>query len=73
MLHVEHYEPFWYPPLARQTRTVGAAKIHVIVTPNGNVAEVTSVEGNQVLAKPAAENVKKMDLRTVRLHRPDRV
>ena len=57
-LRVAYYEPAHYPPLALQTRTATAVKLHVVVDQTGTVADVMFLSGHPLLAQAAIDNMR---------------
>jgi TonB family protein len=47
-----------YPPLARQARLQGTARIKLVVAGDGSIASAEAVEGNPLLTKAAIDNVR---------------
>ncbi len=48
-----------YPPLAKQLKLTGQVELQATIDEDGGVGDVTTVSGNPVLAKAAADAVKK--------------
>ena len=48
-----------YPALAKQLKLSGAVEVQATIDEDGSVSDVTTVSGNPVLAKAAADAVKK--------------
>jgi TonB family protein len=58
-LHVVEYQPVYYPPLARQTRTSGVVTFHVVVVADGSVSNVDLVSGHPLLVDAAKQTILK--------------
>jgi Zn-dependent M28 family amino/carboxypeptidase len=56
-LHLADYEPIHYPPLARQTRTVGQVKVQVFVGKTGVVVDAKEISGHPLLVRAVINNV----------------
>lgn len=56
-LHVVEYQPLYYPPLARQTRTAGIVTFHVVVAADGLVSKVDLISGHPLLVDAAKQTM----------------
>lgn len=56
--HITHRVEPVVPPLAKAARVGGKVKLHVIISPSGDVSAVTVISGHPMLAPAAIEAVK---------------
>ena len=56
--HIAHRVEPVVPPLAKAARVGGKVKLHVIISPSGDVSAVTVISGHPMLAPAAIEAVK---------------
>jgi TonB family protein len=56
--HIAHRVEPVVPPLAKAARVGGSVKLHVIISPTGDVSTVTVISGHPMLAPAAIEAVK---------------
>jgi TonB family protein len=56
--HIIHRVELTIPPLAKAARVGGSVKLHVIISPSGDVSTVTVTSGHPMLAPAAIEAVK---------------
>jgi TonB family protein len=58
-LKIVHFEPIFYPPLARQARISGTVVAHVSVASDGSVSEAKPSKGHPLLVPAVDEPIKK--------------
>src|SRR5712691_10875384 len=56
--HIIHRVEPTVPPLARAARVGGKVKLHIIISPSGDVSTVSLISGHPMLAPAAIEAVK---------------
>ncbi len=58
-LKIVHFEPILYPPLARQTRTMGTVDAHVSIASDGSVFAAKVIKGHPLLVTAVEDPIKK--------------